>query len=396
MSSLLDHLAALELVPGELPDSASAQRSAVTAAHHARALAAHPDKGGDAVTFQAVHEARTALLEAIDAGRDLREATGVGAVSLTFSHEDFAVSRNQKSVATYRVEVAPDGNALCAKGKVKIPRGAIRVGSLLPTTGAYGTWKLLDNWRVSARVQAILPVHVDEEKEPLEEEIDATVDALLNNVDTKALCGFDALSADDQRAFAEHCVQRANFANVTKLSAVELKEEDAQDAAEQSRLGSLVPSNAPVFEVPRPDDATFKAGALQGLTAVITGAFDMVDDAGMGLTQGKEVFSGILESFGARVTSSVSKKTHFVLVGKEPGAKKLTDARRQDVKLVTPKVLLAILKRGYLHPKAGEAADAEPVVEALSGGTRSAPRKLDGMTDAQLLEVGLVKRARLE
>ena len=63
---------------------------------------------------------------------------------------------------------------------------------------------------------------------------------------------------------------------------------------------------------------------LTGKTFVLTGALDSFT---------RDEAKRIIEEMGGRVSSSVSKKTDFVLVGKEPGSK-LTDAQKLGIKTI--------------------------------------------------------------
>ena len=46
----------------------------------------------------------------------------------------------------------------------------------------------------------------------------------------------------------------------------------------------------------------------------------------MGLSLGKDRLKGMIESMGGRVTSAISGKTDFLIVGKEPGMSKVSKA----------------------------------------------------------------------
>jgi DNA ligase (NAD+) len=68
-----------------------------------------------------------------------------------------------------------------------------------------------------------------------------------------------------------------------------------------------------------------KEGPLTGRTYVITGTLEH---------RTREEAKAALEALGAKVTDSVSAKTTALVVGEEPGASKLTKARRAGVELV--------------------------------------------------------------
>jgi len=74
------------------------------------------------------------------------------------------------------------------------------------------------------------------------------------------------------------------------------------------------------FEEPQ----TQTGGALKGVTAVITGTLP---------TLSREAAQALIETNGGRVSSSVSKKTTFVVVGEDAGSK-LEKARQLGVETI--------------------------------------------------------------
>jgi DNA ligase (NAD+) len=75
-------------------------------------------------------------------------------------------------------------------------------------------------------------------------------------------------------------------------------------------------------------------GPLTGQTYVITGTLER---------RTREQAQAELEARGAKITSSVSKKTTGLVVGEEPGASKLTKAQREGVPLLTEEKLESLL-----------------------------------------------------
>ena len=66
----------------------------------------------------------------------------------------------------------------------------------------------------------------------------------------------------------------------------------------------------------------------------MTGVFPEVG-GGAGLNLGKDRVKAMVESFGGRVTGSVSGKTDILIVGKEPGMSKVSKARAANVTLMS-------------------------------------------------------------
>jgi DNA ligase (NAD+) len=74
---------------------------------------------------------------------------------------------------------------------------------------------------------------------------------------------------------------------------------------------------------------------LTGRTYVITGTLERWS---------REQAQAELEARGAKVTSSVSKKTTALVVGEEPGASKLTNAQQAGVPLLSEDELSELLR----------------------------------------------------
>jgi DNA ligase (NAD+) len=78
---------------------------------------------------------------------------------------------------------------------------------------------------------------------------------------------------------------------------------------------------------------TRKTGALQGLTFVLTGTLPSLS---------REEAKERIEAAGGKVTGSVSKKTHYVVAGEEPGSK-LDKANELGVKVIDESRLLELI-----------------------------------------------------
>ena len=73
--------------------------------------------------------------------------------------------------------------------------------------------------------------------------------------------------------------------------------------------------------------------ALMGKTFVLTGALPTMD---------RKAAAALIQAQGGRVTSSVSKKTSYVLAGEDAGSK-LTKAQELGIPVLTEQELLAML-----------------------------------------------------
>lgn len=84
------------------------------------------------------------------------------------------------------------------------------------------------------------------------------------------------------------------------------------------------------------------AGRLEDKRFVPTGVFPELG-GGDGLDHGKANLKAMIESFGGTVTGSISGKTNYVIVGYEPGAKKLEQAKKKSVPTIDRSTLHKIL-----------------------------------------------------
>jgi hypothetical protein len=110
------------------------------------------------------------------------------------------------------------------------------------------------------------------------------------------------------------------------------------------------------FIIPRPGVDGAVPGVLNSKRFVLTGIFPEVG-GGTGLTLGKERMANMIESFGGRVTSSVSGKTDFVVVGQDPGRSKVTQAEERNIPLID---LLALHRLCMGHQTIEATASAPP------------------------------------
>ena len=108
---------------------------------------------------------------------------------------------------------------------------------------------------------------------------------------------------------------------------------------------------------------------LEGKTVVMTGVFPETG-GGAGLSYGKESMKKLLTQFGARVTGSVSGKTDLLLVGKEPGMGKVSEARRRGLPMIEPHEMRLGLEQNNIN-LLSDVASTSLVVTNFSAGYRS-------------------------
>lgn len=172
------------------------------------------------------------------------------------------------------------------------------------------------------------------------------------------LSGFSDLPHSDQRALIDHCRNKKNWARKTSKKK---KKPNAASADPKTSSTSIVVTDPVVsnikvapaenaisasstnlvvkrerFVMPRPgENGASGATVFSGKTFVLTGIFPEVGGGG-GLSLGKDKVKAMLQSFGGRVTGSVSGKTNVLVVGKEPGMSKVSAARaRKNILLAS-------------------------------------------------------------
>jgi hypothetical protein len=137
------------------------------------------------------------------------------------------------------------------------------------------------------------------------------------------------------------------------------------------------------FVLPRPGMNGARAGAFAGQTFVLTGTFPEVG-GGAGLLLGKARVEEWIELFGGRITSAVSGKTSYVVIGKAPGATKVKAAQRGGVRCV---MIVDLVKCVESHDAALESAPPPIITDYSTGyGGKVKPTLMGTGTFGQLEE----------
>lgn len=356
-----DELRSCESLPEEF--------AAIKKAYFKKVLACHPDKGGDAAIFRQVHASFEVLRDMYD---HKKVVDSFATDSFTSADEnmwqeysdmptqswDYFYTAAEEKDPPYRVEPARSGRSRCKQknvakkcneGNETIEKGEIRVGSMDHMSGDYGRWNHLKCWRVPSKVWLGLTDPDDS----------AQVEKALLSMNEVLLCGFSDLSENDKNAVVTHVMEKnedGKYANWAKLVKRKKKTDAAivttetaapSDSREVVPQGYHVPRARFVPPVPGKDGAV--AAALIGKTVVLTGIFPEVG-GGSGLKLGRAKVKSMIESFGGRVTSSISGKTDLLIVGKEPGRVKVQDAEtRPKCHLISLKDLTEVFMGGCLE-----------------------------------------------
>ena len=119
------------------------------------------------------------------------------------------------------------------------------------------------------------------------------------------------------------------------------------------------------FTIPRPGVNGAISGIFNGKKFVLTGVFPEVG-GGSGLNLGKDRMTQIIESFGGKVTGSVSGKTNYVVIGRSPGASKVGKAHQRGLPLLD---ILSLERLIYGRTQLEQIADEPPPrIESFSSG----------------------------
>lgn len=104
-------------------------------------------------------------------------------------------------------------------------------------------------------------------------------------------------------------------------------------APEPAKPAPTAKAKAPATAAtPAPATAATPAIDVKGKTIVLTGDLDAMD---------RDAAKAWLESLGAKVSSSVSKKTNLIIAGREPGPKKLAQAAELGIRVIEEPELVA-------------------------------------------------------
>lgn len=340
-------LAALGDVDFSRCDDVESEFKAVKRAYFKRALATHPDKGGDPSEFREINASFEVLREMFNLGKissfsdsaSLGESTNFESVfsdlnDLPTPSWEYYSRAAREEVPPYRVEPAKSNRSTCQVCKKKIDAGHLRLGSMLEETGTYTRWHHLECWRVPGRVWlGLLESSNDEERTFLKGEV---AKIALGRMESILLSGLSGLDSEQFDQVLEHCLDQSFHAKLTKNTVRKARADATKSAPlpQSDSKDALVPKSKPKFEIPKPGKKGAVPNALAGITIVITGVFPELG-GGAGLTLGKERCKAMIESFGGRVTSAISGKTDVLVVGKDPGFSKVSQARsRPEIKLI--------------------------------------------------------------
>ena len=190
-------------------------------------------------------------------------------------------------------------------------------------SGSFGRWHHLSCWRVPMKIWLGLP-----SPKNFPDHVHLFEKALLG-MNEVLLTGYSHLAPHDKTKVAKHVMNEDNWARATTRetkSPVALTEK-------VKKSGDVSVTNA------APEAALIEVhqhpskNALSGKTFVLTGRFPEIG-GGYGLNEGKDRAKELIESLGGVVRSKVSGKTGILIVGQEPGFRKVYEARMRNIPLL--------------------------------------------------------------
>ena len=301
--------------------------------------------------------------------------------------------------------------ALVVTGQNLIAKDSIRCGFYVEESASYGFWSHLACWRVPKAFWFEFPQNpgaADWTEQTFVEAFDKMSEVIFT--------GWTKLSAADKLIVVRHAMRQKHWASFQEKKFIEaraqgvhprladtLKTETKKkiaSAAGPSSVGKEISSSGkalvkmeedfepnPESVVEAPPEVLVPVPNVDGAIAmslakpnakpkrfVLTGIFPELESSTKrisSLNHGKAQATRLIEDFGGVVRTAVSGQTDFLLVGSEPGVRKLTEARDRGVPLIDLAHLLDMI-----HGK--NVAEAPPVeIKKFSTGFRGSGLALD-------------------
>lgn len=267
-------------------------------------------------------------------------------------HDDVDVD----SMPTFCLEHAKSGRSKCrATGcqDCTIAKHQVRVGLLNPTAGNYGKWQHLDCWQVPACVYENLP----------KRKTVKAMEAALLRENKHLVAGFSTLHPMSQEQVIAHILDsQNNWTNQPPGDDAFLATNNANVNVDLNVSDATRAKASFVLPMPGVDGAKFNS--LNGMRFVLSGTFAELGDGKE--ADGKEAVQELIGSFGGRVNVAISNLTTLLIVGEEPGFKKVREARQRGIPILRLADVQKILC-GDLELEAVENATIEKFSDGCDG-----------------------------
>jgi len=327
------------------------------------ALESHPDKpNGDSETFLRIRSAFEAIRASHDANAPLNQAIvdeKNGTHHTNLPELDIYKAAEGIRVPRYKFERATSARSKCVAKDCKnrtIGKGEVRVSLLNTATGTYGNSSHILCSKVPNSV------HLLGLRKRTNETVEKAFEQMENDMLITGFLGLDAAAKDE---VLKHVLLKTGQHDETYIHKNDSAECAAgAEAGLQTPTPSLRTVSAPDApkKIPKENLLAKKAdgilaGQLSGKKFVLTGVFTHSGFGGVGLKRGKDGAKEWLETHGAKVVTSISKNTDFVVIGELPGAAKLEAAKKANVVFTT----LETLSAGILAQNVMQIIEENPV-----------------------------------
>jgi hypothetical protein len=304
----------------------------------------HPDKGGSNERFVELKTAwdlvRATLVkhnDLIDENVDLESAMATIATMVP----------DREPVPLYCIETA---KRACGKPDRRIEPNQLRFGYLDPHLGgAYTGWEPVnDALRVPARLhRRLTALDFLDGVRAGKDETEIFKAVLRNSADV--IRGVNELSPEHFEQFLKVFMNRNTWCHMNPAFRAKLAAEDA--TVEAVAQDAPVVNAAAMVPINPINTEGFKTGALRGYVFVTTGKFPLPGTS-PGLNQGKKEINAIIVNGGGTNPGSVTGATTHLIVGTDPGEKKIEQAEQRGKILIIDLLGLTQLLRGDPNVKA--------------------------------------------
>ena len=185
----------------------------------------------------------------------------------------------------------------------------------------------------------------------------------LRAVDEVVVSGVAGLPPDVLQLLVKHLEVEENWARepkVKKFSVVAARASEAVAVAKEPAAAEDVATIVPATDKPTDEGLPPPAGQFSGKSFVLSGVFDDPPGAkSVGLTRGKGGVKELIERYGGRVVSALSRRVDYLVVGSAPGAGKVGQAMKLGKEVIDFDGLVKLI--------AGEAAEGARIDEFSRG-----------------------------
>jgi len=361
------------------------------------AKSAHPDHGGDPVTFLSLKEAWDIVQQTSSSTSSVAadvQSTPVAVpadvaqrVAEAFKCFDQLLRADLAGVAGV-IDTKPLPPAFCIEPAVRptkcqidpltpIPPGALRFGVYHPATHSYTKWSALKpGLEVPSRVHLrIAALGVAEPSAAQVAKVLWASKDLVRGVGTLSDSEMDLLATlclDKTRWAAEPSTKPKKRKALVEAPRVDDDDEMVKSVVKKDLIVNVEKSESPAAPAASTTGtdllgtAHFDPKVLAAQKFVLSGVFDFAEATG-GLQKGKGELESLIAQHGGKTASAVSGKTTALLVGRLPGGSKVVAAKRNEVPILDVGGLFALLRGADLKDVPRASLDSVQMSKGFGG-----------------------------